>query len=209
MTAKVKLVGRPRPPPPPSRAEPYERPEYVARVDAVITALEIGGITKEARLYLQRTLSRCDMGRSINPGLAAPTGEERITPLLRAIFKSSNGGRALTLPILDAVSNCLRPVWIQTGLKFIEAFDDIDLVGLHRTLTELGLADQLGARHLRKKLERVLGPPTAIAPVAKPVKVKAPKKLPARASLSGCPDRKADRAGLKAARTEGEGAAQQ
>ena len=97
--------------------------------------------------------------------------------LLRTVFESTNGAAALKSPILDAVSNCLRPVWVDKGLAWIEAFDHIDLVGLHATLTDLGLADQL-SRVLHIKLEAILGPPT-VAPAAKPVKVKAPNKPPA------------------------------
>jgi hypothetical protein len=176
LTANGKRIGRPRNPPPPQGPEPNERPEYVARLQTILDALEIGDLTKEVRLYLQKTLRRCDLVRSISLA-PAPKGEERITVLLRTVYESSNGHAALTLPILDAVSNCTHQIWVDKGLAWIEAFDRIDLVGLHATLTELGLADQLG-RALHVKLEGIIGPPT-VEPAAKPVKTTA-KKLPAR-----------------------------
>ena len=115
MTGTGTKVGRPRNPPAPSKTEPYERPEYAARLQAILDALEIHDLPKEARAYLQKTIRRCDLVRSINPTLA-PKGEERITVLLRTVYESSNGHAALTVPIFDAVSNCAHPVWVDKGV---------------------------------------------------------------------------------------------
>jgi hypothetical protein len=80
--------------------------------------------------------------------------------LLRTIAESTNGPGALTLPIVKAVSSCMKPAWTDLGLRWLEAMDAIDLVGLHTTLTDLALEDQLG-RVLYRRLEEILGPPVA------------------------------------------------
>ena len=74
MTGTGTKVGRPRNPPAPSKTEPYERPEYAARLQAILDALEIHDLPKEARAYLQKTIRRCDLVRSINPTLAPEGG---------------------------------------------------------------------------------------------------------------------------------------
>lgn len=176
MTAIGKCVGRPRNPPAPKQPEAYDRPEYVDRLRAIVDAIEIGDLAKDVRLYLQKILQRCDRLRLFDPKRFTAIGDEQVTLLLRTVFESTNGATALTLPILDAVSNCARPAWVNRGLAWIEAFDNIDLVTLHATLSNLGVADQLG-RAVYVKLEATLGPPT-VAAAAKPVKT-APKKPPA------------------------------
>ena len=78
-------------------------------------------------------------------------GEERVIPLLPTIAESTNGPSALTLPILRAVADCMKPAWVEKGLALIEAYDAIDLVALRSTLVDLGLEDQLG-RVLHRQL---------------------------------------------------------
>lgn len=68
----------------------------------------------------------------------------------------------LTLPILRAVNTCLHPVYVEKGLALLDAMDRIDLVGLHATLTDLGLSDQLD-RAVLKRLTDLLGPPVMTA----------------------------------------------
>jgi hypothetical protein len=156
LTANGKRIGRPRKSPEPKKPLDYERQELADRLQVILDAVEIDDIPKDVRLYLQKMLQRCDRLRSFDPQRFTARGEEEVTLLLRTVFESSNGAAALTLPILMAVSNCMRPVWVDRGLAWIEAFDRIDLVGLHRSLTELGLADQL-SRALQVKLERIFG----------------------------------------------------
>jgi hypothetical protein len=163
LTEKGKRVGRPRNPQPPRSPEPHERPEYAARLQVILDAVEIDDIPKDVRLYLQKILQRCDRLRSFDPQRFIARGEEEVTLLLRTVFESSNGAAPLTLPILMAVSNCMRPVWVDRGLAWIEAFDHIDLATLYATLIELGLSDQID-RALFKKLEDILGPPVVSAP---------------------------------------------
>ena len=162
-TAKGKPIGRPPKPEEPKGPELYERREYRDRLQVIVDALEIGDLAKDVRLYLQKILRRCDLLRSTDAKRFPTTGEEAVTLLLRTVFETTNGAKALTLPILKAVSTCLHPVWVAKGLALLETFDRVDLVGLHATLTDLGLADQLD-RALFKKLADILGPPVLPAP---------------------------------------------
>jgi hypothetical protein len=174
MTAPRKPIGRPPKPEEPKGPEPYERREYRDRLQVIVDALEIGALNKDVALYLQMLLRRHDLLRASNAKRFPTTGEEAVTLLLRTVFETTNGAKALTLPILKAVSTCLHPVWVAKGLALLETFDRVDLVGLHATLIDLGLADQLD-RALRHKLVQILGPP--IVP-------EAPKKTLARSKTA-------------------------
>ena len=166
-TAKRKR-GRPPNPAEPRGPEPHERREYADRLQSLIDAIEIKGLNEEVRIYLQRMLRRHDLLRATDAKRFPTKGEEQVTFLLRAVFESTNGAAALTLPILQAVSRCLNPVWVSKGLGLLDALDKVDLVGLHATLTELGLSDQLD-RAVFKKLRDLLGPPILpAAPKQKP-----------------------------------------
>jgi hypothetical protein len=163
----AKRVGRPPNPPVPTVPEPYDRPEYAERLRVITDALEIGDLAKDVKLYCQKILRRCDLLRATDAKRFPTTGEETVTLLLRAIAETTSGTAALKLPILKAVSSCLRPAWVAKGLALLEAFDQIELIGLHTTLTELGLSDQLD-RALFKKLTDILGPPVMTLPPKKP-----------------------------------------
>jgi hypothetical protein len=175
----VPSVGRPRNPEefgPPS-PEPHQREEFVRRLQAILDALEIPDMDRDARMYLQNVLRRCDLLRSIDAKRFPAKGDEQVTLLLRTIAESTNGPAALTLPILMAVSSCMNPVWTDRGLEWIEAHDHVDLVGLQTTLADLGLEDQF-ERVLRRKLKAILGPP--VVPKPRPKK---PAKQMARPSI--------------------------
>ena len=174
MTAPRKPIGRPPKPEEPKGPELYERREYRDRLQVIVDALEIDKLSKDVRLYLQMLLRRYDLLRSTDAKRFSAKGEEEVTILLRVVFESTNGQAALRLPILRAVKTCLHPVFVGKGLLLLEAFDQIDLVGLHATLIDLGLADQLD-RALRHKLVQILGPP--IVP-------EAPKKTLARSKTA-------------------------
>lgn len=87
---------------------PRQRQEHAGRLDAILAAIEIGDVTKDVRGYLQKILQRADVLRSFDPKRFPDNGEGRVTLLLRLVFESSNGAAALTLPILEAVSACIR-----------------------------------------------------------------------------------------------------
>jgi hypothetical protein len=174
----VPRVGRPPSPEAfgPPRPEPQDRKEYASRLQALLDAIEIQDLGRDERRYLQRILWRSDRLESVDRKRFPNQGTENVTHLLRLVFESSNGSAALKLPILRAVSDCMHPVWIGKGLAFIEALDHVDLVGLHNTLRDMGIEDQL-TRALRKKLEAILGPPVEPKP-SKPVKPAKVKRMP-------------------------------
>jgi hypothetical protein len=168
MTTPRKPIGRPPKPEEPKPPELYERPEYATRLQRIVNAFEIGALDKDVALYLQMLLRRHDLLRASNAKRFPTTGEETVTLLLRAIAETTSGTAALKLPILKAVSSCLRPAWVAKGLALLEALDQIDLIGLNTTLRDLGLSDQLD-RALFKKLAEILGPPALpAAPKQKP-----------------------------------------
>jgi hypothetical protein len=175
------LDDAPAPPGCAAPQEPHEHGEYVRRLQKILDAIEIQEIDRDARLYLQRILRRYDFLRKIDEKRFPTKGEEEVTFLLRTVFESNNGASALTLPILRAVSGCMRQEWTGKGLKFIEAFDHVDLVGLHSTLCDLGLEDQLD-RAIQRKLWKIFGPDEL--PKAEPVKVKPRPKMARPAGIS-------------------------
>lgn len=93
-------VGRPRSPEEfgPPKPDPRQRKEYVARLQAILDAVEIDHLGQAERMYLQRILWRTDRLRDIDPRRFRARGEDQIIPLLRAIFETTNGIAALTLP---------------------------------------------------------------------------------------------------------------
>jgi hypothetical protein len=129
-------------------------------VQSILDAVEIDDVPRDVRLHLQAVLRRHDCLRALDPKRFPAKGEGDVTLLLRTIVESTNGTAALTLPIIMAVCVNMKSAWTDLGLRWLEAFDQIDLVGLHATLVGLGLEDQL-ARVLRGKLEGILGPPMA------------------------------------------------
>jgi hypothetical protein len=163
----TRRAGRPRTPEAfgPPKPEPHHRQEYWKRLDAILDAMEIVELDRDARLFLQRIIRTHDALRAFDPNRFTSRGEDDVVVILRVVAESSNGPAALTLPILRAVSGCMQDAWI--GLRLIEAYDAIDLVGLHATLRDLGLEDQL-ERALRRKLEAILGRPELPSVPTKP-----------------------------------------
>jgi hypothetical protein len=56
-------------------------------------------------------------------------GEEHVTLLLRTIMESENNRMALVEPVIWAMSDVMlaNPRWPDKGMKWLEAFDTIDL----------------------------------------------------------------------------------
>lgn len=162
-------VGRPRAPEEngPPRPEPHQQRAYVARLQAILEALEIPDLGREERFYLQRILWRNDQLHRCDPRRFPARGEDQVVMLLRSIAETANGAEALTLPILKAVSGCMFDRWTDRGLVWLEAMDTVPLLGILRTLRDLGLQDRL-EEALRWRLRQILGSP--FAPPAKPKK---------------------------------------
>jgi hypothetical protein len=177
LTKSGKRVGRPPKPPELTIAEaPYERQHFADRLQAIIDALEIGDLSKDVRLFLQKMIRRCDLLRSVDAKRFTAKGDERVTILLRTVFESQNGAAALTMPILQAVSGCMEPRWVDHGLAWIEFFDSVGLVELLDRIRALDFCDEGDLeQHLRdairRRLVRRFGPPKIAA---------VPKKPPAR-----------------------------
>lgn len=165
--------GRPRAPEEfgPPKPEPHQRKEFVARLQSILSALELPDLGRDERLYLQRILWRADWLSTFDPKRFTIRGEDRVILLLRSIAETTNGTEALTLPIMKAVSSCLYDAWTDRGLAWLEALDRVPLLEILRTLSDLGLQDRLGDA-LRWKLTQILGSPFA----PQPAKLKTPAR---------------------------------
>ncbi|MCK1568706.1 hypothetical protein IVB08_33105 [Bradyrhizobium sp. 173] len=91
-------------------------------------------------------------------------GAGHLTLVLRTITESTGNERALKAPIIWAVSDLIaaQPAWADLGLRWIEAFDAIDLIGLMRQAQPNRHAVQLRAAIctlLFERLSVVLGQP--------------------------------------------------
>ena len=163
-------VGRPRSPEEfgPPKPELHQREEYVARLQAILDALEIPDLGRDERLYLQRILCRTDRLHDIDPQRFKTRGEDQVIMLLRAIAETTNGIAALTSPIMKAVGSCLHyDAWKNRGLELLEAMDQVPLLEIQSALQGLGLAEHLD-KAVRWRLTQILGSP--FAPPAKPKK---------------------------------------
>lgn len=98
-------------------------------------------------------------------------GEEHVILVVRTITESEGNEGALVEPIISAVCEVMwrRPDWPERGLAWIEAFDQIDLLGLLKQFDDLSaLSPSTIARAypygLFNRLYRVLEPAVSAAP---------------------------------------------
>ncbi|QOZ11877.1 hypothetical protein [Bradyrhizobium sp. CCBAU 51765] len=84
-------------------------------------------------------------------------GAGHLTLVLRTITESSGNERALKAPIIWAVSDLIaaQPAWAELGLRWIEAFDEVDLLGLMRQVQPNRQAVQLRAAICTLLFERL------------------------------------------------------
>jgi len=175
----VPTVGRPRSPEQfgPPRPQAHEREEYFKRLASILEALEIPDLGRSERLYLQRVMYRADFLRRFDPKrFANADGDAQAIMILRSIAETANGLDALTLPIIQAVSDCMHEAWTSRGLEWLAALDNVPLFDIHRTLNGFGLADRLSDA-VRFRLMKILGPPTMPQP-----KPKKPTRKPVKPS---------------------------
>jgi hypothetical protein len=98
----------------------------------------------------------------------------------------SNGNEnALIEPAVVAVASCMRSIWVNRGLEWIAAFDQIPLRDTLNNLRELGLFDKQELAHfyelsIRRRLLEIFGPDE----VPEPVKVKPRPKLARPSGIS-------------------------
>ena len=108
-------------------------------------------------------------------------GLPHATIVLRTIAESVGNESELIADVIGAISDLVRthPRWVNLGLAFIEAFDQISLAQVRRTAKATGVQPLRDAimTLLCVELEKILGPSRLPKP-PKPVKVKLPPKPP-------------------------------
>jgi hypothetical protein len=108
-------------------------------------------------------------------------GRGHLTLLIRTIIESEGNEGALVVPVVAAVESAMRPQWTSTGIRWLEAFDRIPLLSTLDAMRSLelfresSLGEYLGIS-IQNRLWKAFGPDE----LPKPVKVKPPKKPPAR-----------------------------
>jgi hypothetical protein len=127
----------------------------------------------------------CTVARGTLQRLLDQEGEEHLTMLIRTIVESKGNARALIDPVIMAVNAVMLayPAWPQTGLAWIEAFDELDLMRMHdmvRPLKPQDPARSTIAGMLVQRLHPVFCPPK----VKPPKKVYEPKKPPNGARIA-------------------------
>jgi hypothetical protein len=195
--AAKRKVGRPRivdddddlPPPPGSVEKPpaWDCKPIAKQVQAVLEAVEAPPIDRETRLTLQRYLYRRNKyGQMFRDDDDFGTdGRGYITLLIRTILESEGNQDALIEPVVVAVSSCMRPIWVNRGLAWLAAFDQIPLVGTLNRLRDLDLFDKNELAHffelsIRRSLWKIFGQDE----VPEPVKVKRRPKLTRPSGIS-------------------------
>jgi hypothetical protein len=176
------------PPPPDSFEKPpaWDCKPIARQVQAVLDAVEAPPIDKETRLTLQRYLYRRNRyGAMFRDDDFGTDGRGYITMLLRTILESEGNQDALIEPVVVAVSSCMRPIWVNRGLDWIAAFDQIPLVGILNKLRDLDLFDNNELTHffelsIRRSLWKIFGQDE----VPEPVKVKPRPKLTRPSGIS-------------------------
>jgi hypothetical protein len=68
---------------------------------------------------------------------------QHLTLLIRTIVESKGNARGLIDPVLCAISAVMLayPAWLETGLRWIEAFDEIYLMKMHDIVRPLKPAE--------------------------------------------------------------------
>jgi hypothetical protein len=107
-------------------------------------------------------------------------GRPHATITLRTIVESKGNECALIADIVDAVSDLIlaNPRWPARGLEFIEAFDQIDLLGIRKAAKATGVTPlRAGIMALVGiQLTQILGP--SRPPKSRPVRVRREPKPP-------------------------------
>ena len=126
-------MGRPRSIVPDDRPMPWESDAVANQVQQILDDVEAPPIDTETRRTLARWLWRRDKFEG--------DGRGHITYLLRVIVESGNGN-VLNDMVLHAVSSCLHPVWVERGLAFFDAMDQVHIGKLLETMRELQVFEE-------------------------------------------------------------------
>src|SRR5664280_645725 len=102
-------------------------------------------------------------------------GLPHITIVLRTIVESEGNENELIADVIGAISDLVRthPRWVNLGLAFIEAFDQISLAQVRRTAKATGVQPLRDAimTLLCVELDRILGP-SKLPKAPKPIRTK-------------------------------------
>jgi hypothetical protein len=133
----------------------------------------------------QTRRANCTVARGTLQRLLEQQGEQHLPLLVRTIVESEGNACALIDPVLCAISAVMLayPAWPETGLRWIEAFDDIDLMKMHDIVRPLKPAEPARstiAGMLVQRLHPIFCPPK----VKPPKKVYEPKKPPNGARIA-------------------------
>lgn len=153
-------------PPSPWDVEPI----ISSRIQEILDAIEAPAVDDATRsLFCRWLYRRQKFAETFRNERYGP--EEQIVLVCRAILEFDGNSNALIEPIVSAVSLCMRPDWTSKGVAWIEAFDQIPLLGTMQALVDL-FGEKAAAEHLkavlRRKLWAFFGPD--VVPAAKPVK---------------------------------------
>ncbi len=139
--------------------------------------MEIESVPEDVAEYLRFRMRRSDLMHGVDPKRFPSTGTDYVVTLVRSIAESTNGPAALTVPILSAMSDCAKPLWVNRGSEWLEALDDIKLLELEAGIRELDIADDTSSmlkaaiyRRLHRKLGSPHPPPPPKPKKPKPVK---------------------------------------
>jgi hypothetical protein len=108
-------------------------------------------------------------------------GLPHITIVLRTIVESEGNENELIADVIGAISDLVRthPRWVNLGLAFIEAFDQISLAQVRKTAKATGVQPLRDAimTLVCVELEKILGP-SKLPKAPKPVRIKREPKPP-------------------------------
>jgi hypothetical protein len=108
-------------------------------------------------------------------------GLPHMTIVLRTIAESAGNEGELIADVIGAVSDLVRahPRWVNTGLRFVESFDQISLAQVRKTAKSTGVQPLRDAimTLLCVELEKILGP-SKLPKAPKPVRTKREPKPP-------------------------------
>jgi hypothetical protein len=146
-------------------------------LEGLLTALGVTIVPANKTRGANATAARATLQRILDQH-----GAQHLTLLLRAIVESEGNARALIEPVLYAISAVMvaYPAWPETGMRWLEAFDDINLLQMHNIARPLKPGD-LARSAVAGMLVARLYPVFTVAKVRAPRKVYEPKKMPGAA----------------------------
>jgi hypothetical protein len=156
---------------------PWLADSLAAAVAEILGVMEVPEVDPQARRALQRIYYRRNKFHGDGAG--------HLTLLIRSISESeANGIPALVEPVILAIHGVMRPEWTGTGLRWLEAFDQIDLMSILETMRSFGIfSEQSISRPLEcciwNKLIKIFQPAKATPVKREPVIPASVRRIPA------------------------------